>query len=108
MTLSNVPLSNEKALNHQAILNDIGLLIFLGWKFEFHRDEKNNVYEVVALYKHFFKSRRFIEQDPFYDWALHRTVKRIYEVMEEYKWQYPKYEEYLREAEWMKSWELTD
>jgi hypothetical protein len=90
-------ISNKESLDYENMVQEIGLLTFLGWKITIQRNESLSTYEVVANYKHFFKSRKFIEQDPFYDYAIDRMIKRIYQVMEEYKWQYPKYKEYLHE-----------
>lgn len=90
-------ISNQEALDYVEMVQEIGLLAYLGWKITVLRNEVMDCYEVVGEYKHFFKSRKFIEQDPFYDYAISKMIKRIYKVMEEYKWQYPKYKTYLDE-----------
>ena len=91
--------SSKEAIDYDELIVEIGLLTFLGWKFTFSHNPYTNVFEVIANYKHFFRSRKFIEQDTFYDWALYRMIQRVYAVMREYQWQYPKYKKYLEEKE---------
>lgn len=105
MPITNVPdWQMSEALNHAEIMHEMQTLTMFGWSFEMRRDEEQSAFVFTAKYPHFFKSRKFIESDVFFDWAAHRMVQRIYKVMNEYAWQYPKYNEYLKEKDYLHKW----